>query len=82
MKGHPKNVDVHVKDDSHIPVQEVYRAPDNGTGPNPDETHYSESLPTKMDELIAEENCCPNLTETAGSIFSWDSLSELEQMFQ
>lgn len=80
--GQPGNVSVPVKDDCHAPGKEVYGILDAGTNPTPDRTCCSGSLSTKMDDPIAEESCFPNLTETAGSIFSWDSLSELEQIFQ
>ncbi|KAK4779631.1 hypothetical protein SAY87_015737 [Trapa incisa] len=82
--GHPDDADDHdpVKDDSHVPGKEDCGAPDTQTNPNPEETHCSESLPTDMDKSISEVNCCGDLFESADFIFSWDSLSELEQLFQ
>ncbi|KAK4763664.1 hypothetical protein SAY87_013102 [Trapa incisa] len=81
--GRPNNVDDHdqVKDDSLVPGEVVCGAPDTRTNGNLEETHCSEPLPTKMDISISEADCCGDMMESADSIFWWDSLSEIEQIF-
>ncbi|OWM89717.1 transcription factor MYB20-like [Punica granatum] len=76
------NADISVKDQQPIPGKEVCRTLKTGANPDPKDTCCSKSLTLKMDESMTQENCFPNLIETAESTFSWDSLSELEQIFQ